>query len=319
MVHRPERYKGLLMFVLEEDLVRAAISILVLLGLYVAGAPLWAVVIVPIVSYVGLWLLAPGPHGAADLLGANPRRPLRPADALGEIRTARSGIAHAAQSISDPESAANAEAIANWIDRSVDVIQEDGAPDAHVPLLELARFTNDLLSGYVKLCRRGLADSRTHEQMRKNLANLEARFRWFWEQLNRHAIIDLEALGAAVELFMNTMPSALDRDDAPTQSPQFGGSQLPVGEIPIGSHRSIELNGHGSKLDRERSLIATLTPRETEALRLIAAGRTNQQIADLLFISKHTVAKHVENICGKLQVQNRTEAAAIAIRNGLVE
>jgi filamentous hemagglutinin family protein len=65
-------------------------------------------------------------------------------------------------------------------------------------------------------------------------------------------------------------------------------------------------------------LIATLTAREVEVLRLLAAGQRNQQIADVLFISKNTVDKHVERILGKLGVQNRTEAALIANRNGIV-
>ena len=60
-----------------------------------------------------------------------------------------------------------------------------------------------------------------------------------------------------------------------------------------------------------------LTEREAEVLRLLAAGRTNQQIADELFISLNTVSHHMRNIYGKTGTINRTEAAAFAHEQGL--
>ena len=62
-----------------------------------------------------------------------------------------------------------------------------------------------------------------------------------------------------------------------------------------------------------------LTDREAEVLRLVAAGRSNQQIADTLFITRKTASVHVSNILGKLGVSNRVEAAAVAQRLGLDE
>ena len=61
-----------------------------------------------------------------------------------------------------------------------------------------------------------------------------------------------------------------------------------------------------------------LTRREVEVLALLAEGRTNRQIADTLFISESTASVHVSNILGKLGVSGRTEAAAVALRGGLV-
>jgi len=61
-----------------------------------------------------------------------------------------------------------------------------------------------------------------------------------------------------------------------------------------------------------------LTPREVEVLRLIAAGRSNQEIARELVISLNTVTNHVKNILGKTGSSNRTEAASYAFRQGLV-
>jgi DNA-binding CsgD family transcriptional regulator/tetratricopeptide (TPR) repeat protein len=60
-----------------------------------------------------------------------------------------------------------------------------------------------------------------------------------------------------------------------------------------------------------------LTEREEEVIRLVAAGWSNQQIADALFITRKTASVHVSNILGKLGVQNRVEAASIAHRLGL--
>jgi DNA-binding CsgD family transcriptional regulator len=62
-----------------------------------------------------------------------------------------------------------------------------------------------------------------------------------------------------------------------------------------------------------------LTDRETEVLRLVAAGRGNRDIATELFISPKTVSVHVSNILGKLGVATRTEAAAVAYRAGLLD
>ena len=65
-------------------------------------------------------------------------------------------------------------------------------------------------------------------------------------------------------------------------------------------------------------VLAGLTSREREVLRLIAAGRSNREIASVLFIAPKTASVHVSNILGKLGAASRTEAAAIAHREGLV-
>jgi predicted ATPase/DNA-binding CsgD family transcriptional regulator len=61
-----------------------------------------------------------------------------------------------------------------------------------------------------------------------------------------------------------------------------------------------------------------LTRREREVLRLLVAGRSNREIAAALFVSHRTATTHVTNILAKLGVETRTEAAAIAVRQGLV-
>jgi DNA-binding CsgD family transcriptional regulator len=61
-----------------------------------------------------------------------------------------------------------------------------------------------------------------------------------------------------------------------------------------------------------------LTARELDVLRLVADGKSNQEIGEDLFISPRTVATHVANIMNKLTVSSRTAAARIAVENGLV-
>lgn len=62
-----------------------------------------------------------------------------------------------------------------------------------------------------------------------------------------------------------------------------------------------------------------LTNREIEILMLIAKGKTNQEIADELFIAVKTVKVHVSNILGKLDVQDRTQAVIYAFQHNLVK
>ena len=63
---------------------------------------------------------------------------------------------------------------------------------------------------------------------------------------------------------------------------------------------------------------AGLSQREIEVLRLVAAGKSNGQIADELVISQNTVIRHVSNIFGKIGAANRAEATSYAHRRGIV-
>jgi DNA-binding CsgD family transcriptional regulator len=66
------------------------------------------------------------------------------------------------------------------------------------------------------------------------------------------------------------------------------------------------------------TLPAGLTQREVEVLRLIAQGKTDREIGQQLFISRHTVMRHVSHILAKLDVESRSAAAVHAVRHGLV-
>lgn len=66
--------------------------------------------------------------------------------------------------------------------------------------------------------------------------------------------------------------------------------------------------------DSEDEAVEVLTEQERRILDLIAQGFTNREIAERLFLSEKTVRNYVSNILGKLQVSNRTQAAAYALR-----
>jgi DNA-binding NarL/FixJ family response regulator len=64
---------------------------------------------------------------------------------------------------------------------------------------------------------------------------------------------------------------------------------------------------------------AGLTPREAEILTLIAAARSNAEIADELFLSVRTVERHLTNMYNKIGVTSRVEATRFAVDQGLAE
>jgi DNA-binding NarL/FixJ family response regulator len=81
-------------------------------------------------------------------------------------------------------------------------------------------------------------------------------------------------------------------------APPLAGSSASAGAVPAG-------------------FPAGLTAREVDVLRLIAAGRSNQQIADTLVLSIKTVQRHAANIYAKIGAHSRVDAAAYALRHGL--
>ena len=79
-----------------------------------------------------------------------------------------------------------------------------------------------------------------------------------------------------------------------------------IAQLDRGTRRAEASDAHG------------LTRRELEVVRLVAAGKTNREIASDLAISEHTVARHVQNILGKLKLPSRTAATAFAFEHDLV-
>jgi DNA-binding NarL/FixJ family response regulator len=66
------------------------------------------------------------------------------------------------------------------------------------------------------------------------------------------------------------------------------------------------------------AVVAELSDREVEVLRLVAQGLSNREIAESLSLSEHTVKSHLANILDKLHLRSRAHAAAYAVQAGLV-
>lgn len=76
---------------------------------------------------------------------------------------------------------------------------------------------------------------------------------------------------------------------------------------------------HKMRQPVQADLYEQLTAREQEVLQLMAEGKSNQEIADQLYIALKTTKVHVSNILGKLQVHDRTQAVVYAFKHGLVK
>jgi len=96
----------------------------------------------------------------------------------------------------------------------------------------------------------------------------------------------------------------------------FSDRELAVAEL-LRSHLAAAFD-HARLRARfaDRPDLPALTSREREILALLAGGRSNREIARVLFIRPRTVDKHVENLLAKLRVHSRTEAAAIYFAAG---
>jgi len=71
--------------------------------------------------------------------------------------------------------------------------------------------------------------------------------------------------------------------------------------------------------EKKKSEAISLTEREKEVLKLIAEENTTQEIADTLFLSKHTIESYRKNLISKLQVKNLAGLTKHAIKMGLLD
>lgn len=81
----------------------------------------------------------------------------------------------------------------------------------------------------------------------------------------------------------------------------------------------VEVRPSGYSVHEIRRPLHLLTRRECEVLQLLTDGKSNRGIGETLFISEKTVKNHVSNILQKMNVNDRTQAVVVAIKNGWVE
>jgi DNA-binding NarL/FixJ family response regulator len=111
------------------------------------------------------------------------------------------------------------------------------------------------------------------------------------------------------------LKSAVDRDLVEAcRAAMRGEPFLYPGGVRALMREYIERARAGEALHRE-----LLTPREEEIVKLVAEAHTNEEIGEMLFISKKTVERHRANILEKLGMRDRVELTRYAIRRGLVE
>ena len=117
-------------------------------------------------------------------------------------------------------------------------------------------------------------------------------------------------------------PTAITMDDSRKLASMIPGARFVLieGGAPPGDAVTglAALDAFVEGLRANTSTPDLLTPRELEVLRLLAAGKSNPEIATSLVISVNTVQRHVSNILQKAELRNRAEAVAYAIRNRLV-
>jgi DNA-binding CsgD family transcriptional regulator len=125
---------------------------------------------------------------------------------------------------------------------------------------------------------------------------------------------DRTRAAARAALGESAFAAAYDAGRALTPDEAFTAALAPEGRsgLPAGAPGTVGLTRPPAGVAP-----AALSERELEVLRLLAAGKTNPEIAAALVISLNTVYRHANHIFTKLGVQNRTEAAAYAHRHGL--
>jgi DNA-binding CsgD family transcriptional regulator len=96
-----------------------------------------------------------------------------------------------------------------------------------------------------------------------------------------------------------------------SEAMQMGAKPLAAAVRDLGRRARLQLPG-------DRPVVGLLTEREDEVLRLVAAGLTNRQVGEKLFISAKTVSVHMSNVLAKLEVTGRAQAVAVAHQRGLL-
>lgn len=86
--------------------------------------------------------------------------------------------------------------------------------------------------------------------------------------------------------------------------------------VPEGTSYDLRMSKPPAGKDPRTTRLGLLTPRESEVLRRAAVGRTNMQVALDLGITVHAVKFHLASVFRKLEVRNRTEAAAAFLAHG---
>jgi DNA-binding NarL/FixJ family response regulator len=127
----------------------------------------------------------------------------------------------------------------------------------------------------------------------------------------------LEALW--VQLGLGEALSSIDRQRAVDTLQRASDLAISVGSQSARAHAEQLLRALGVRTWRRGARSEPLSERELEIARLAARGASNPEIAQLLFLSRKTVERHVSNLLIKLAARNRTELASRLAKAGIVD
>jgi DNA-binding CsgD family transcriptional regulator len=182
------------------------------------------------------------------------------------------------------------------------------AEEAHSACLELeeiaASHEGDML-GAMAAHARGAVDLAQGDARGALVALRRAREVWQALEVPYESARARALLGLACRALGDDDTAALDLEAARDVFARLGAAP-DLARLDLLAGRAGTADSHG------------LTTRELQVLRLVAAGKSNREIASALVISEHTVARHLQNIFAKLGVSSRTAASAFAFAHDLV-
>jgi DNA-binding NarL/FixJ family response regulator len=129
----------------------------------------------------------------------------------------------------------------------------------------------------------------------------------------------IRAVAAGFRVVMADPPAPRPDGRATPHHPGDPGAPEREGSRPgAGAGGAVHRPGQPERDDHAELLLRSLSERERQVLALLARGYSNRRIAEACFLSLNTVRTHVQNVLVKLGVHSKLEAAALAVRQGLV-
>jgi DNA-binding CsgD family transcriptional regulator len=222
--------------------------------------------------------------------------------AQGRVEAATTSIDHALAPVSDGR-LQRARLLAAQVEIGLAASDDATADAAAVELAELAEPGTTAVLEAMALTARGAVDAARGESSRAVDALRRACTMW-------HGLRLPYERARARALYGLALRAAGDDDDAASELRAALSTFEELGAAP-------DAAAVARHLERPGTLPAGLTAREAEVLRLVAAGKSNREIATALVISEHTVARHMQNMFVKLRVSSRSAATAFAFEHDL--
>ncbi|MEA2525887.1 MAG: two-component system, NarL family, response regulator LiaR [Thermomicrobiales bacterium] len=296
---------------LESDLIRGGLCALLMVALFLRDLPLWLSLILPALAYVGLRLTASPvaePQALSRQQSTKPHDEYNHYEAYEACRRLQVELETLSDRVSDNGASSQLRAINCQVGKIAGAIAEDGEYQIAFPLLDLLTPTRDLLHAYETASRQGPDHGGNLARLRDHLSGVEVTCHQIYAQLRPSPIVISEAPGQSNRRALEELSAPHNPSGPPALPALAGDDPIPTAESAL----DVPPTDDGDFPHK------SLTARELEVLRTMATGRSNQEIADTLFITVATTKRHVTNILDKLGVPSRAAAIAYAHRHGLV-